>query len=500
MTKKGNLVKTGLILGTLAVANVSNANAQSRPTTSTRTDSSKTQSTFLAPRGNPLDSVIPGLFTMPWSEYCTTDAARRRVCPPALSELTQTGQHPSRNYMRNLNGLTMAGNGMLLSNYIHSLVLPATISSDSEMHFSVQAPREFLRRIARNQDNSPRGRAFRRYLENLAQNIPAGDAASRARINQALQNDGTITLEEARGIREGPVAIIARKGRESAGGVFNISYGGSSANTQRYQHTLDSLTEDYNERIRGLNDTLESTRAVLRTANARLAQNARDSIARANIQREALERQARQRAAQTRQPEFVPPTEHKIRNTLEFGVETEYGTNNELTAGVFANVRLFSGLRLEAYGNLSAVREKLYSTGVTQDTALRAAELIDGGTEKYRIDETTTSTRERGVYEFGGRIVIQPSKGLDLFLGAGQRGLTGIVDIDGKSTIYFTRNGAQLGPDNVITNSQTNNVHSSELALSAGARINLGRFGIQGSYNKEGKRDIWKVGGRVNFF
>ena len=184
----------------------------------------------------------------------------------------------------------------------------------------------------------------------------------------------------------------------------------------------------------------------------------------------------------------------------QLGLETELGTNGELSVGAFGNVPLTQWLRLEAFGNYSVSTGDSYLASVDTSVTERERQLIGTNTYKFRTDETITSANEIGVAEAGLGLTIVPSKYFELPFRAGVKRLRGTETVDGRSTIRFERNDLPLGDEEVITNSLENKSFRDRLSLSAGARLRLGRhMAVGASYNWVGKQSNGKVNFRFNF-
>ena len=184
----------------------------------------------------------------------------------------------------------------------------------------------------------------------------------------------------------------------------------------------------------------------------------------------------------------------------QLGLETELGTNGELSVGAFGNLPLSNHVRLEAFGNYSVSTGDAYLASVDTSVTERERQLIGTNTYKFRTDETITSANEIGVAEAGLGLTIVPSKYFELPFRAGVKRLRETETVDGRSTIRFERDGLPLGDEEVITNSLENKSFRDRLSLSAGARLRLGgHLSVGASYNWVGKRNNGKVNFRFNF-
>ncbi|MDP3992072.1 MAG: hypothetical protein Q8P79_01020 [Nanoarchaeota archaeon] len=184
----------------------------------------------------------------------------------------------------------------------------------------------------------------------------------------------------------------------------------------------------------------------------------------------------------------------------QLGLETELGTNGELSVGAFGNLPLSNHVRLEAFGNYSVSTGDAYLASVDTSVTERERQLIGTNTYKFRTDETITSANEIGAAEAGLGLTIVPSKYFELPFRAGVKRLRGTETVDGRSTIRFERDGLPLGDEEVITNSLENKSFRDRLSLSAGARLRIGRhMAVGASYNWVGKQNNGKVNFRFNF-
>lgn len=465
---------------------------------------------FLNSRADSLRPVS-GLFASPFGYYCPTQ--ENTICPTirqrptaidsprtrADSLQTRTPRTADsaqqRSYLHSVGYLTTAGNGSLLENPVLPLTFPADLrtilSADSGVRFSARPPREYLRSVARNQDDSPRGRVFRQYLENLARTIPSGDAASRARLNQALRNDAIITEEEARRVREGPVALIAQRGHESFGGIFYITHDTSSADARRYQQALRSIIANYQRRIMALEDSLSATRDSLsETRESRTRPDTTGAGERNRTRRDSIANEVERARRHDKTPGF------------RAGLEAQFGTNEELALGAFADARVISGIRLGLFANYSipSLRGELYLFPVSADTTQRATQLIGPATYETRTDEIRTHANEEGRAEAGASLILTPSKYFEIFGTAGAKLLKRNETIDGISTIETETNGLPRQPAETITGTRENSSYEVRPSFSAGIRINpVRRISIEGSLSRTGGQNRGKAGLRFNF-
>ncbi|MGA2130044.1 MAG: hypothetical protein ABSG05_00295 [Candidatus Pacearchaeota archaeon] len=191
-------------------------------------------------------------------------------------------------------------------------------------------------------------------------------------------------------------------------------------------------------------------------------------------------------------PEFRPS--RYARNSVEAGLAALYGTNRELSLEAFVNGEVFRGLRLEGYGNWSAVKENPYDTFNHSDTTQVLRQSLSPGIYKTTNTVINTSRFQRGIAEAGGRILVEPFNWLDLIVGAGARMVKGTQDKNGQETISYETNGVQRDSTYQISHSTENNVTNYLLSLNAGARLNFSGVNLNLNYNKVGKRNIWKAG------
>jgi len=467
------------LLGALALG--TNAYAQKIPQ-NTRPDSSRT--------------AIPLQPIWYFSSHCPTNTP----CEPGanydssrtnLRSLPATDAQRQRTFINQNGEWTTAGDGIFAKSFVNDVPLypggyfPLAQFFDSRepMQFSFIDAKRGLERIARNiPTNTGRERAFRNYLQNLARETEPNDENSLRALNSAVE-DGIIDYNEIRGnIREGTYLAMVRTRTESVPVLLNLSFG-------------------YNEERENLPITQADT-AIPRAPRARIPPHgfrADHELEPANITREEPRNGVGKERGQRRGHKVL--SQERQRRALELGIETGYGIGNqELTIGGFANARIIPGIRLEAYGNWSALREDPYLTDSSTNTTQRERVLVGPGTYKLRTDEITTSNHERGVWEYGGRVLIGPTNWLDFVFGAGAKKLDGIQNTDGRSTISFLRNDVPLGNPEVISNSLENRTSPTRLSLEAGARANIGRnLGIGASYNRIGRQNNGKVNFIVRF-
>lgn len=451
---------------------------------------------------------ISGLFTVPWGRYCQMP---RVVCPTIIprptaidSPRTKADSAQQRRYMNSLGELTMAGSGRLMADYIQPLDLSSTtdlngIFSARGLQFSFNNAKQYLENIARNMgsDSSLTGteRAFRNYIGNLARHTPRSNPASLRILNQAVR-DGTIWPSELRDsngrllVENGYYMLVARKGRESVPILFHAeNYSGRTPVTE--------TTRQDTSRIRTRVDSLRTD------STARARQTARDSTARENLRRQIAERSARATADSTaRARRLVKERTHKPRPGVQVGLEAQFGTNQELELGAFANARVIPGIRLEAFANytLPSQSGNLYLNEQSTDTTIRARENLGDGVYRFRTDDITTLAEETGIAEAGLGLTVTPFRFLDLFVREGAKLLEREETISGRSTIGFERDNLPSGTPQVITNTRENSSYVTRPSFTAGARINLNkRLSLTGSYNRVGSQNRGKAGLRFTF-
>jgi hypothetical protein len=486
----------------------------------TNQDTLRSGYNFLNSRRDSPRRAIGGLFVPPFGYFCQT--TRDAICPTitpkptvvdsprtrnARADSTRTGTDSTqqRNYVNSLGELTMAGSGRLMADYIQPLDYSSTtnlngIFSTRGLQFSFVDAKHYLEAMARNigSDSSLTGteRGFRNYVTNLSRHTPRSNPTTLRVLNQAAR-DGIISPLELRDnngrllVEQGYYMLIARKGGESVPILFH-------AENYAERTPITGIARQDSSRIARTRDstTTERPRQPITnpTITARI-QATRDSMARANLQREIAERRVRYDAtARARR-------QSRLRHSFEAGLEAEFGENEELDFGAFANIRVIPGVRLEAFGNYTLPSQRgSYLTEQTTDTTERARELIGPGTYKFRTDETTTRAEERGVAEAGLGLTFIPFRFLDLFVREGAKVLEREETIEGRSTIGFERNSLPLGTPQIITNTRYNSSHITRPSFTAGARLNLSRrLAIEGSYNRVGSQNRGKAGLRFTF-
>lgn len=359
-------------------------------------------------------------------------------------------QDKPRNFIYGDRELTAAGDGIFAKSYINevsmspdnSYSIKSRFSSKDKINYSCTDAKKELKRIINGMgpDNklTDKEKAFKDYLKELARTLNTNDKASLELLNNAVK-DGIISprndsLYNERGwkIKDDTYLVFAKTGNESVPILYHFK--------------LKSPAE---EKESGLE----------------------------------------KKAGKTGE-------DYKGSYCARFGLEAAAGTNNERVVGAFVELPLASWLSLEGFGSRYAGRGNPTHSDKFTEVTKRQRELIGPETYKQRTDEITTNAEEKAIADIGAGLTIKLNDYVEVPLRIGKEFSNQHKTLDGKSTIIHERNGKLLEAPSVITNSKDcGNSAKSNLYLSAGARLNLGKKLSMGvSFNKMGRKNS----GRIN--